>query len=111
MNTLTDRLDVPLQSKSINRLSGKHGEFVTYPAAIRAGFGAAAVGLNVSFSITGIMVIDDQEVGTQNRMPIDPEDILATPAAMPGDQLAAYYRNTTAGNIMGFMCIKIIPLG
>jgi len=111
VNTLTDRISVAANAKSTNRLSGKHGEFITRPSAIKAGFSAAAVGLNVSFGITGVIVIDDQEVNAQNRMPIDPEDILATPAALPGDQLAAYFRNTTGAAIVAFLMIKVIPLG
>lgn len=100
--TMTDRQSVAANATVTNVLSGKIFEFAQRPSMVTLYATAAAVGLNVSFIIGARVLVDDQEVNAQNRMPIVPDDFLARGGARPGERIVVRLRNTTGAAIITF---------
>jgi len=77
MAIMTDRQSVAANTTISTVCSGKIAEFVHEPSAVRLFGSASAVGLNMSLIIGEEVVVEDQEVNAQNRMPIIPDDFVA----------------------------------
>lgn len=107
---LTDRQSVAANTTVANVLSGKTQEFLSAPSIIRFGVNGSAVGLNCTIIVGNEVIVDDQEVSAQNRMPIDPDDYFAEAGGKAGDRIVLKLRNTTGGAITGFSGVKITPL-
>lgn len=110
MLTMTDRREVAANSTSANVLSGKSHEFVPFPSVVSLYGSAEAIGLNATFLVGGVAIVDDQEVNAQNRMPIIPDDYIAQTVCRGGERLLLRFRNTTGGAIDGFSRVEINPL-
>jgi len=110
MPTMTDRQSVAANATVQNVLAGKIFEFAQRPSVLRLYATAAAVGLNVSFVVGARVIVDDQEVNAQNRMPLVPDDLLAEAGARPGERIVVRLRNTTAGAITAFTRLDLIPV-
>lgn len=110
MPTMTDRQSVAANSTVQNVLAGKIFEFVGRPSMIQLYATAAATGLNVSFIIGGRVIVDDQEINAQNRMPIVPDDFLAAGAGIPGERVVVRLRNTTGAAIITFTRLDLTPV-
>lgn len=106
---MTDRQSVAANAVVSNALTGKSQEFVNEPSIVSYFGTASAVGLNVTLIIGDEVVIDDQEVNAQNRLPIVPDDFVARGGALPGDRIVLKYRNTTAAAITAFSRIEVSP--
>lgn len=110
MPLMTDRQSVAANSKVANAFSGKQYEYLPFDAVVEFGLSASAVGLNASvFSGTDVLM-DDQEVNAQNRMPIYPDDFTLNDVAGGGERLVLSYRNTTGAAITAFSAAKITPV-
>lgn len=102
MPIMTDRQSVAANTTVQNVLSGKIGEFLAASGVVSLYGSASAVGLNMSLIIGGQVVVDDQEVNAQNRMPLIPDDFVAAATGVQGDRVIVRLRNTTAGAITAF---------
>lgn len=107
MPSMTDRQSVAANSVVVNVLSGKIFEFVSRPSIVKLYATGSAVGLNVTLVIGTRVIIDDQEVNAQNRMPIVPDDFFASGGAMPGERIKLSLRNTTVGAITAFTRLDV----
>jgi len=110
MPIMTDRQSVAANTTISTVCSGKIAEFVHEASAVRLSGCASAVGLNMSLIIGEEVVVEDQEVNAQNRMPIVPDDFVAEGGAFPGDRIVVKYRNTTGGAITAFSRVDVEPV-
>jgi len=110
MLTMTDRREVAANSTSANVLSGKSHEFVPFPSVVSLYATSEGIGINASFLVGGVAIVDDQEVNAQNRMPIIPDDYVAQTVCRGGERLLLRFRNTTAGALDAFSRVEINPI-
>lgn len=110
MLTMTDRREVAANSTSTNVLTGKSHEFVPFPSVVSLYCAAEGIGLNATFLVGGVAIVDDQEVNAQNRMPIIPDDYVAQTVCRGGERLLLRFRNTTGGALDGFSRVEVNPL-
>lgn len=110
MPIMTDRQSVPANGVVANALSGKLHEFVNEPSLIRLYGTGSAVGLNMSLIVGGEVVVQDQEVNAQNRLPIVPDDFIAEGGGLVGDRIVVSYRNTTGAAIIAFSRLETEPM-
>jgi len=109
MAILTDRQSVPANTTVQNVLSGKLNEFLSENSIVSLYACASAVGLNVSLIIAQEVVVDDQEINAQNRMPLVPDDFVGNGGGFQGDRVILRLRNTTAGAIVAFTRVETNP--
>lgn len=109
MGMMTDRREVAANATSANVCAGKSAEFVTEPSVVRLYATAEAVGVNATLVVGEEIVLDDQEVNANNRMPITPDDYVCEAGAFPGDRITLRFRNTTAGALDAFSRVEIEP--
>jgi hypothetical protein len=110
MLTMTDRREVLANATSANVLTGKSHEFVPFSSVVSLYATAEAIGLNASFLVGGVAIVDDQEVNAQNRMPITPDDYVAQTICRGGERLLLRFRNTSGGAIDAFSRVEINPI-
>ena len=106
MPIMTDRQSVAANATVVNVLAGKIGEFLAAPGSVVLYGSASAVGLNMSLVVGGAVIVDDQEVNAQNRMPLVPDDFVGGAAGMLGDRVIVRLRNTTGGAITAFSRVE-----
>lgn len=99
-------LSVAANSTSTNRAAGLTHEFLDRPASIVLAAAAAAVGVNVSWLVAGVALVDDQAVSQANRFPIIPDDIVAA-ETVPGGRIILRFRNTTGAAVIVHWLIDI----
>ena len=109
MPIMTDRQSVAANATIPNACAGKSAEFVQESSIVSLYASASAVGLNMTLIIGQEIVVDDQEVSAQNRMPLVPDDLIATGGAFPGDRITLKLRNTTAVAIVAFSRVDVEP--
>lgn len=107
---VTDRRVVAANAKVDNVLSGSIYEFLGEDSLVEFGMQASAVGLNAAVVSGTDVLMDDQEIGAQNRFPIYPDDFTLNDIAGEGERLKVGYRNTTGVAITAFTAVKITPL-
>lgn len=89
--------NVAANATTPNLIAGLSYEFLGQPAHLVVAANASATGLNCTLLVAnGITVVDDQPMGTANRWPVMPDDILFEDDVPPG-RLLLRVRNTTAG--------------
>jgi len=109
MPVMTDRQNVNANATIDNALAGKLAEFLTENSVVSFFATGQAAGLNMSLIIGGEVLVDDQEVNNQNRLPIVPDDFVAQGGGFAGDRIILRYRNTTAAAITAFSRIETAP--
>ncbi len=109
MATMSDRQSVGANAVVANALSGKTNEFITEPSVVSLYSSAAAVGLFVTLIVGTEVVVEDQEVNAQNRMPQIPTDFIAQGGGLPGDRVVVKLRNSTAAAIIAFTLVQVDP--
>lgn len=109
MAVLTDRQSVGANATVANVLAGKLNEFLTENSIASLYATASAVGLNISFIISAEVVVDDQEVNAQNRMPLVPDDFVGNGGGFAGDRIIIRLRNTTIAAITAFTRLETNP--
>lgn len=107
---MTDRQSVAANATITNVLAGKIFEFAQRPSLAQIYATASAVGLNISFVVGNEVIVDDQEVNAQNRLPIVPDDLVAQAGAVRGDRMVLRLRNTTGGAITAFTRVDLNPV-
>lgn len=103
---MTDRQSVAANDQVQNVLAGKIGEFLAQPGNVVLYGTAGVVGLRVSLIVGGAVIVDDQEINAQNRMPIVPDDFVAGAYGLQGDRVIVRLRNTTGAAIIGYTRIE-----
>jgi hypothetical protein len=109
MAILTDRQSVPANATVQNVLAGKLNEFLSENSICSLYATASAVGMNISFIVASEVVVDDQEINAQNRMPLVPDDFIGNGGGFQGDRVIIRLRNTTAGAITAFTRLETNP--
>lgn len=109
MAIMTDRQSVAANTTVSTVCSGKMAEFITEPSVITLYGTASAVGLMMTLIVGSEVVIEDQEVNAQNRMPLIPDDYVAQGGGFQGDRIVLKYRNSTAGAITAFSRVEVEP--
>ena len=89
-------VSVAANSVSANQLSGQLYEFLDNPMPVLLAATSSAVGLNCTFLVGGVSVMNDQPVSQANRYPVLPDDIVTSIRRARG-RLVLTFRNTTAG--------------
>lgn len=104
---MTDRQSVGANAVVTNVLSGKLHEFLATASVVRLFATGSAVGLNVSFLVGSESYVQDQEVNSQNRLPIIPDDFVGEGVGGPGERILVSFRNTTGAAITAFTRIEV----
>lgn len=89
-------VSVAANAVSANQLSGQLYEFLDRPMPVLLAAASSAAGLNVTFLIGGVAVVNDQPVSQANRFPILPDDVVTAVRRGVG-RMVLTFRNTTAG--------------
>lgn len=110
MPTMSDRFSVPANTVSKGRFAGQVHEYVQQHSVINVYATASAIGLNLTISNGEEVLVADQEVNAQNRLPLRPDDLFTSYGALPGDRIIIDWRNTTGAAITGFLVVDIIPV-
>lgn len=92
----TQALSVAANGTSANVLSGQLYEFLTSPTPVVLSGTSSAVGINVTFLIGGMAIVNDQPISQANRFPILPDDIITAVRRGVG-RMVLTFRNTTGG--------------
>ena len=111
MSAMTDVRSVAANATVDNVLTGKIFEFAPTNAVASLLASASAVGMRISFIIGNEVQLDDQEISSANRFPLNPDDYMARGGALKGDRLVLRLRNTTAGAITAFTRLEVESLG
>jgi hypothetical protein len=101
MPTMQGSISIAANAVSTNQLAGLLYEFLDAPARITLSVTGSATGLNVTFLVAGVALINDSAINLQNRFPVIPDDIV-TQEDVPGGRMILTGRNTTAGALTLF---------
>jgi hypothetical protein len=105
MPTMQDSVSVAANSVSTNVLSGQKYEFLPPGANVTVSATGSATGLRTSFDC-GVLMVDDQAIGLQNRFPLIPDDVLLS-GPVAGGRAILRFRNTTGGAITAFWRVDV----
>jgi hypothetical protein len=89
-------LNVAANSVSANVLAGQLYEFISRAMPVLLAATSSAVGINVTFLVGGVAIVNDQPISQANRFPILPDDIVTAVRRARG-RLVLTFRNTTGG--------------
>jgi len=110
MPVIIDNVVVGANATSANVLAGQLYEFLPSNAKVALFATGSAAGLRTTLNIGGEQIVDDTGIGTQNRSPIVPDDLVATDGGRRGERLILRFRNTTAGALTAFYMVQINPV-
>jgi hypothetical protein len=99
-------ISVAANAVSANQLAGLLYEFLDQAARITLSVAGSATGLNTTFLVAGVALINDSAINLQNRFPIVPDDII-TQEDVPGGRMILTFRNTTAGALTAFFRVDV----
>jgi hypothetical protein len=109
MGLITETVTVVANTTSVNLCAGKSAEFVKEPSVVTVSATGSAIGLYATVIIGEEVVVDDQPIPLTNRFPIIPDDTMAQGGAFPGDRINVRLRNSTGGNLTGWIKVDIEP--
>ena len=89
-------LSVAANSVSANQLAGQLYEFLDRFMPVLLAATSSAVGINVTFLVGGVAIVNDQPISQANRFPVLPDDIVTALRRARG-RMVLTFRNTTAG--------------
>lgn len=105
MPTMQDSVSVAANGVSANVLAGQKYEFIPPGANLTLSATGSATGLRCSFDC-GVLMVDDQAIGLQNRFPLIPDDVLQS-GPVPGGRAILRFRNTTGGALTAFWRVDV----
>lgn len=88
---------IAANSRSANLLDGEQFEFLAEAAIVSLHLAASAAGLTVDFFMGGEAQGVSLVPPATNRFPIRPDDSILQVGGLPGERLALFATNTTAG--------------
>jgi len=106
---ITEVNTVVANTTSLNLCAGKSAEFVKEPSVVTLSATGSAIGLYATMIVGEEVVVDDQPIPLTNRFPIVPDDTLAQGGGFPGDRINVRLRNSTGGNLTGWIRVDIEP--
>lgn len=109
MAIMTEVATVVANTTSANLCAGKSAEFIKEPSIVSLSATGSAVGLFATFIVGEEVVIDDQPIPLTNRFPVVPDDTMAQGGGYPGDRVNVRLRNSTGGNLTGWVRVDIEP--
>jgi len=109
MAIMTEVATVVANTVSANLCAGKSAEFVKEPSIISLSANGSAIGLYATMIVGEEVVIDDQPIPLTNRFPIVPDDTLVQAGGFVGDRINVRLRNSTGGNLTGWIRVDIEP--
>lgn len=89
-------LSVAANTVSANQLAGQLYEFLDRAMPVLLAATSSAVGINVTFLVGGVAIVNDQPISQANRFPVLPDDIVTALRRARG-RLVLTFRNTTGG--------------
>lgn len=89
-------VSVAANAVSSNQLSGQLYEFLDRPSRVLLSAASSAAGINVTFLVGGVAVVNDQAISQANRFPIIPDDVVTSVRRGVG-RMVLQFRNTTGG--------------
>jgi len=92
-------LSVAANAVSANVLAGQLYEFLDRVMPVMLAATSSAVGINVTFLVGGVAVINDQPISQANRFPVLPDDVVTALRRARG-RLVLTFRNSTAGPLI-----------
>lgn len=92
-------VSVAANAVSANQVAGQMYEFLDRPMPLLLGAAAAAVGLNVTLLVGGVVIVNDQPISQANRFPILPDDVVTALRRARG-RIILTFRNTTGAAIV-----------
>jgi len=98
MARMSGQVSVAANAVSANQLAGLLYEFLERPANVLLAAAAAAVGINTTFLIGGVAVVNDQPISRANRYPILPDDAVTEEQGI--GRMILTFRNTTGAPIV-----------
>lgn len=102
MPTMQNSVSVAANAVSANVLAGQLYEFLSQNSQIVLSCTGSAAGLNATLLAGGVALINDQAIGSQNRFPLIPDDIITQEVVPAGARLLLTFRNTTGGALTAF---------
>lgn len=109
MAVITEVATVVANTVSANLCAGKSAEFIKEPSVVTLSATGSAIGLYATMVIGEEVVVDDQPIPLTNRFPIVPDDSLAQGGGFVGDRINVRLRNSTGGNLTGWIRVDIVP--
>ena len=89
-------LSVAANSVSPNVLAGQLYEFINRPTPVLLAATSSAAGINATFLVGGVAILNDQPISQANRFPVLPDDVVTALRRARG-RLVLTFRNTTGG--------------
>lgn len=109
MALITEVVTVVANTTSANLCAGKSAEFVKEPSVVSLSCTGSAIGLYATMIVGEEVVVDDQPIPLTNRFPVIPDDTIAQGGGFPGDRVNVRLRNSTGGNLTGWIRVDIEP--
>ncbi len=109
MAIMTETVTVVANTTSVNLCAGKSAEFIKEPSVVSLSAPGSAVGLYCTYIVGEEVIIDDQPIPLTNRIPVIPDDTMAQAGGFPGDRVNVRLRNSTGGNLTGWIRVDIEP--
>ena len=109
MAIITEVATIVASTVSANLCAGKSAEFIKEPSIVSLSATGSAIGLYATMIVGEEVVIDDQPIPLTNRFPIVPDDTLAQAGGFLGDRINVRLRNSTGGNLTGWIRVDIEP--
>jgi len=105
---MTGSTSVLTNAVSPNIFAGNLFEFLSRNRKLIFRLSSAATGVFLTFSIGGVVVVQDSLISDSNRYPIIPDDVLVTVHGRRGARLFATLRNSTGGTLVTEWVLDII---
>jgi len=98
--TLAQALSVAANTTTANLMADPLFEFIEKPTKIVLGAAAAAAGINVTLSVGGKILVDDQPVSQAAVFPRIPDDVMAIEMIRWPGRVICRFRNTTGAAVV-----------
>jgi len=105
---MTGTTSILTNETSSNIFTGNLFEFLSRNRRLVFRLSADATGIYLTFTIGGIVIVQDSLISDSNRYPIIPDDVLVTVGGRRGARLFATLRNSTGATIVVEWVLDII---
>lgn len=107
---IQDSISVAANALNDDVLNGKRAKIIPLESAgiVKVYMTGSATGLRAAFFVNGRNPQEESLVSAQNRIPLDPDDLVISDLVVePGDELYMPVRNTTGGALTFFYRVVI----
>jgi hypothetical protein len=92
-------VSIAANATSANQLAGLLYEYLPRRTKMVVAAAAAAVGINITLIVGGVILLNDTPISQANRFPQIPEDITSV-ELVPAGRIIMTFRNTTGAAII-----------